>query len=63
MEKRNNFGTHNQGKVKSAEKYFKNIKLSTINFELDEPRSDYIQEIAKAKVSANYEMVKNHALH
>ena len=48
MEKEIIFVTHNQGKVKSAEKYFKNIKLSTINFELDEPRSDDIQEIANA---------------
>ena len=52
------FVTHNKGKVKSAEKYFKNIKLSTIDFELDEPRSDDIQEIAKSKVSQAYEMVK-----
>ena len=58
MEKEIIFVTHNQGKVKSAEKYFKNIKLSTINFELDEPRSDDIQEIAKAKVCQAYEMVK-----
>ena len=39
-------------------KYFKNIKLSTIDFELDEPRSDDIQEIAKSKVIQAYEMVK-----
>ena len=39
------FVTHNKGKVKSAEKYFKNIKLNTIDFELDEPRSDDIQEL------------------
>jgi len=52
------FVTHNKGKVKSAEKYFKNIKLSTIDFELDEPRSDDIQEIAKSKVIQAYEMVK-----
>ena len=58
MEKEIIFVTHNQGKVKSAEKYFKNIKLSTINFDLDEPRSDDIQEIAKAKVCQAYEMVK-----
>lgn len=58
MEKEIIFVTHNQGKVKSAEKYFKDIKLSTINFELDEPRSDDIQEIAKAKVWQAYEMVK-----
>ena len=52
------FVTHNKGKVKSAEKYFKNIKLSTIDFELDEPRSDNIQEIAKSKVCQAYEMVR-----
>lgn len=52
------FVTHNKGKVKSAEKYFRNIKLSTIDFELDEPRSDDIQEIAKSKVCQAYEMVK-----
>ena len=58
MEKEIIFVTHNKGKVKSAEKYFKNIKLSTIDFELDEPRSDDIKEIAKSKVSQAYEMVK-----
>ena len=52
------FVTHNKGKVKSAEKYFKNIKLSTIDFELDEPRSDDIKEIATAKVKQAYEIVK-----
>lgn len=34
------FVTHNKGKAKSAEKYFKNLKISTFDFELDEPRSD-----------------------
>lgn len=58
MEKEIIFVTHNKGKAKSAEKYFKNIKLSTIDFELDEPRSDDIQEIAKSKVCQAYEMVK-----
>lgn len=58
MEKEIIFVTHNKGKVKSAEKHFKNIKLSTIDFELDEPRSDDIQEIAKSKVIQAYEMVK-----
>lgn len=58
MEKEIIFVTHNKGKVKSAEKYFKNIKLSTIDFELDEPRSDDIQEIAKSKVIQAYEMLK-----
>lgn len=58
MEKEIIFVTHNKGKVKSAEKYFKKIKLNTIDFELDEPRSDDIQEIAKSKVCQAYEMVK-----
>ena len=40
------FVTHNTGKIKSAEKYFKNLKFITFNYELDEPRSDNIKEIA-----------------
>ena len=44
------FVTHNTGKIKSAEKYFKNLKFTTFNYELDEPRSDDIKEIATAKV-------------
>lgn len=55
MEKEIIFVTHNKGKVKFAEKYFKNIKLSTVDFELDEPRSDDIQKIAKSKVCQAYE--------
>lgn len=51
------FVTHNKGKAKSAEKYFDNIKFSTYNFELDEPRSDDIKEIATAKVKQAYEIV------
>ena len=38
------FVTHNTGKIKSAEKYFKNLKFTTFNYELDEPRSDDIKE-------------------
>ena len=44
------FVTHNIGKIKSAEKYFKNLKFTIFNYELDEPRSDDIKEIATAKV-------------
>lgn len=58
MEQEIIFVTHNKGKVKSAKKYLKNIKLTTIDFELAEPRSDDIQEIAKSKVCQAYEMVK-----
>ena len=44
------FVTHNKGKAKSAEKYFENIRFTTYNFDLDEPRSDDVKEIATAKV-------------
>ena len=52
------FVTHNKGKVKSAEKYFNNLKFATYDFELEEPRSDDIQEIATAKVKQAYELVE-----
>ena len=52
------FVTHNKGKAKSAEKYFKNLKISTYEYELDEPRSDDIKLIATAKVKEAYEVVK-----
>lgn len=51
------FVTHNKGKAKSAEKYFDNLKISTYDFELDEPRSDDFKEIATAKVMQAYKMV------
>lgn len=51
------FVTHNKGKAQSAEKYFKNLKISTYDFELDEPRSDDIKEIATAKVMQAYKVV------
>ncbi len=50
MEKEIIFVTHNIGKIKSAEKCFRNLKFTTFNYELDEPRSDDIKEIATAKV-------------
>ncbi|MBO5141399.1 MAG: hypothetical protein J6C46_00080 [Clostridia bacterium] len=52
------FVTHNKGKAKSAEKYFDNITFSTYEFELEEPRSDDLKEIATAKVKQAYEVVK-----
>ncbi len=51
------FVTHNRGKAKSAEKYFENLKIGTFNYELDEPRSDDIKEIATAKVKQAFEIV------
>ena len=52
------FVTHNKGKAISAERYFSNIKFTTYDFELDEPRSDDIKEIATAKVNQAYNMLK-----
>ena len=52
------FVTHNKGKAKSAEKYFKNLKISTYDFELDEPRSDDLKEIATSKVEQAYKVVR-----
>lgn len=52
------FVTHNKGKAKSAERYFTNLKFITYNFELNEPRSEDIKEIATAKVKQAYEIVK-----
>lgn len=52
------FVTHNKGKAKSAEKYFRNLKFSTYDFELDEPRSEDLKEIATAKVKQAYELLK-----
>jgi len=51
------FVTHNKGKAKSAERYFNNLKFSTYDFELDEPRSDDIKYISKYKVMEAYKLV------
>lgn len=51
------FVTHNRGKVATAQKYFKNIKFHTFDYELEEPRSDNITEIAKSKVLQAYKLV------
>lgn len=51
------FVTHNKGKAASAEKHFKNLKIKTFEYELDEPRSDDIKEIAKSKVMEAYSLV------
>ena len=52
------FVTHNKGKAKSAEKYFKDLKITTYDYELSEPRSDDIKLIATAKVMEAYNMLK-----
>ena len=52
------FVTHNHGKVAFAQNFFKNTKLNIFEYELDEPRSDDIKEIATAKVKQAYDLVK-----
>lgn len=51
------FVTHNKGKAKSAEKHFKNLKFSTFEYELEEPRSDDLKVIAQSKVEQAYKLV------
>ena len=51
------FVTHNPGKIASAQKILKNVKLSIFEYELDEPRSDDIEYISKMKVMEAYELV------
>lgn len=52
------FVTSNKGKVASAQQYFQKIKLETYDYDLVEPRTDDIQEIAKAKVFQAFDLVK-----
>ena len=51
------FVTTNKGKIASAQKYFKNIKLVPHNYELIEPRSEELREIARQKVLQAYDVV------
>lgn len=44
------FVTHNKGKIATAQKHLKNAKVSIYEYELDEIRSDSVEEIAKHKV-------------
>ena len=52
------FVTSNKGKVASAQSKLTNIKLDIFNYDLVEPRSDDVREIAKYKVKEAYEVVK-----
>ena len=47
------FVTHNKGKIASAKKSLENVDFKIYEYELEEPRSDNLQEIAKAKVPKN----------
>ena len=52
------FVTHNKGKIASAQKHLKNVNFKVFEYELDEPRSDDIKYISKAKVMEAHEVVK-----
>ena len=52
------FVTHNTGKIASAQRYFEKAKLIPYKYELTEPRTDDIKEIATSKVKQAYEIVK-----
>ena len=52
------FVTHNKGKIESAKKYLKDVNFKVLEYELEEPRSDDIKEIATAKVKEAFEIVK-----
>ena len=52
------FVTSNKGKIASAQKKLKDIKLDSYNYDLDEPRSDDVKVIAEHKVREAYSVVK-----
>ena len=52
------FVTHNKGKIASAERALKDVKVKIFEYDLDEPRSDDIKFISKQKVMEAYELVK-----
>ena len=52
------FVTHNKGKIASANKQLEGVTFKVFEYELEEPRSDDIKEIATAKVKQAYEIVK-----
>lgn len=52
------FVTSNKGKVASAQQHLQGIELKTYDYDLIEPRSDDIQEIATSKVLQAFELVK-----
>lgn len=52
------FVTHNKGKIASAKKQLEGVNVKIFEYDLDEPRSDDIKYISKAKVEEAYELVK-----
>lgn len=60
MSRKITFVTTNKGKVASCQKYFKDsdVELEICNYELIEPRTDDVKEIATSKVKQAYDYVK-----
>ena len=52
------FVTHNKGKIASAQRQLAGVNVKIFEYELDEPRSDDIKFISKAKVEEAYNLVK-----
>lgn len=52
------FVTHNKGKIASAQKQLAGVNVKIFEYELDEPRSDDIKFISKAKVEEAYKSSK-----
>lgn len=52
------FVTTNEGKIKSAQKHFNDLKLVSFRHELKEIRSDSVKEISEDKVRQAYNIVK-----
>ena len=52
------FVTHNKGKIASASRQLNGVNFKVFEYDLEEPRSDDIKEIATAKVKQAYEIVK-----
>lgn len=51
------FVTHNRGKIETATRELKGVNFRVYEYDLEEPRSDGIAEISKAKVLEAYKLV------
>lgn len=51
------FVTHNRGKIETATRELKGVNFRVYEYDLEEPRSDDIAEISKAKVLEAYKLV------
>ncbi len=56
------FVTSNEGKVATAQKYLTNVDLILYKYDLIEPRSESLEEIASYKVMQAYNQVKKNCI-